>query len=529
MRRLLQLCLPFFTVILLWSSFPPLGLFPLCWIALVPLGLFIIKERSFLRMLLLLYLAGYIYFAISFSWVRFVLPVGSLLMAIYFGLYFPAFGILFRIFIKRKMPFALAVAGGWIILEYLRSFLLTGLPWFYLGHTQYKFLALVQIADLTGVYGVSFLVAGISGSIVECLQGGPDSKGLRKRALIIMAGFILLALLYGVLRPSSLGIKEDIKLALIQGNVPQDLKELLKEKSAMELAYQRNQIYEKHLNLTKNISADSELVVWSEASMPYPALYDQQKADYLDLPGFDGHARILGLAKGLNKRFVVGCELAVLPKGYTTGERPLWYNSALYVGPEGLLGRYDKVHLVPFGEYIPFRESLPFVDDVIRTLSNMDYIPQTARGESFKVFEGDFGIVICFEILFPEIIRKLKEKGAQFVINISNDGWFKDSAELDQILAIATFRAIENRLTIVRATNTGISAFISPTGRIYKVLQKNGKKKEIEGLLEARVRISGSLPFYSRFGDVFIYLIFFVFLIFLIPRKYVLAQVKGSS
>jgi apolipoprotein N-acyltransferase len=221
----------------------------------------------------------------------------------------------------------------------------------------------------------------------------------------------------------------------------------------------------------------------------------------------------------LAKRMLIGTEV------WDHGARRL-YNSALYVDPrEGVIGRYDKVHLVPFGEYIPLREELPFIVDLVQRYSGLSLIDMQP-GKGWEVFEcrGErFGVAICFEGLFPEITRVYKDQGASFLLNISNDGWFKGSAELDQILQICVFRAVEFRIGVVRATNTGISAFISPDGRIDRVLESpNGKRKEIEGVLEGPILLSSSGSLYTEFGDMVLYSLTFVMGCIILMRSFVL-------
>jgi len=181
-----------------------------------------------------------------------------------------------------------------------------------------------------------------------------------------------------------------------------------------------------------------------------------------------------------------------------TGKEDEYTNSALRVEPgKGITGRYDKTHLVPFAEqYWIFKP-------IVQAISGLR-LAQMKAGEELPVWDlggHRYGAQICYEAIFPEISREIARKGATFTVNISNDGWFKSSGELDQVLAMARFRSIENRIQVVRATNTGISAFIEPTGRLQKVLEVDGKVKEVGGVLAGRIKVTKVSSPYRALGD----------------------------
>jgi apolipoprotein N-acyltransferase len=158
---------------------------------------------------------------------------------------------------------------------------------------------------------------------------------------------------------------------------------------------------------------------------------------------------------------------------------------------------------VPFAEFIPLAATFPRLRGWVRELSGLT-IPDMRPGSGFPLWEvagARFGLQICFEGIFPEISREIARKGADFTVNISNDGWFRDSAELDQMLVMARFRAVESRIGFIRATNTGISAFIEPSGRLGAVLEAGGRRKEVKGMLTARVKVTGASSLYRALGD----------------------------
>jgi apolipoprotein N-acyltransferase len=186
------------------------------------------------------------------------------------------------------------------------------------------------------------------------------------------------------------------------------------------------------------------------------------------------------------------------------GAQPEVTNSGLLVEPgKGVLARFDKVHLVPFGEYVLLGRTFPWIRTLVERVSGLHMLDMRP-GAGFPVWEAGgvkYAPQICFEAIFPEISRELAGKGALFTVNISNDGWFRDSAELDQMQVMSRFRAIENRIGFVRATNTGISSFIAPTGREDAVLEVGGKRKEVGGLLVSRVALTDSGSLYRAWGD----------------------------
>jgi len=520
--------LPFLTIPLLYFSFPvtfkllsseTLRQPILVWVSLIPLIIFVIKEKKGWKAVIIAYIVGYIYFALSFSWLWNVAPIGVFLIAIYEACHFGLFASAIRFFVKRGcFPISISVAVPWTALEFIRCYLFSGLPWFYLGHTQYSFLTLVQIADVTGVYGISCLIALVNGFLASVILQ-------RKKICTIkmwQEGFCILAmfgifLLYGVIRLNSMegGSDEFIKIGVVGGNVPQDIKELQKEKTTSENEAIRREIYDRHFNMTQELARGKpDLVIWSESSFPYWLAYNRNlgfiKNIYYELATYPSQM--------LKVRLLTGTELGEVPEGeadWLNFRKWKWYNSAVYIDPvDGIIGRYDKVHLVPFSEYIPLRNTLPFLVNLVSQYIGIAADVDFNVGKGWNLFEikgKKFGVIICFEGIFPDIARTIKSKGADFLVNISNDGWFKDSAELDQILAIVQFRAIETRIPVVRATNTGISAFISHTGRIEKVLSdEKGKVKNIGGILEGKVFCQKRASLYVSIGDVFSYINFVI-------------------
>jgi apolipoprotein N-acyltransferase len=181
-------------------------------------------------------------------------------------------------------------------------------------------------------------------------------------------------------------------------------------------------------------------------------------------------------------------------------------NAALFFSPEGeILGQYLKIHLVPFGEYIPLEGTLQWPDFIVPEGKEYHEIPGKEY-TLFKLKEAKFGVVICWEHVFPELFRTFVTKGADFMLNITNEGWFGDTAAPHQMLAISVFRSVENKRAIARAANTGISCFIDPYGRITGRVRNNQKDTFVDGYLTEEIPLSSQITFYTMHGDILAYL-----------------------
>ena len=278
--KFIHYILPFLTALLLYASFHPLNLPVLAWVALVPLIIFIIRERKGWRAFLVSYLVGYIYFATSFYWLRYTVPVGPFLIPIYLALYFAVFALAVRfVVIGRRLPLVVVVPLVWTLLEFVRSFLLTGLPYFYLAHTQYSFFTLIQIADVTGIYGVSFIVAFANGLIAHAIMLSSEVEMAKVKSnvqlrvgVVALAIMLAVSIVYGFLRLNSLDIKDGPEIAIVQANIPQELKRFAARRGSEEVQMELDEIYQKHLVLTEKVTGKPDLVVWSETMFPYPLI-----------------------------------------------------------------------------------------------------------------------------------------------------------------------------------------------------------------------------------------------------------------
>jgi len=431
------------------------------------------------------YLTGVIFWAGTIYWLAHVTLVGTILLVLYLALYFGVFGL----FVKNyQLPVTsyqlLFLPSIWVLLEYLRSYLLTGFPWALLGYSQYLNLPVIQIADLTGAYGVSFLVMMVNAAIYSVVSRQSSVVSARKKHLFLAVLCLIFTLIYGyykIYRARSTKHLAPIKISVIQGNIPQELKW---EAPAREF------ILKKYLRLSKEALADKpDLIIWPEAALP--VVLEEEPLFFRQVEEFYASHKI------------------PLLLGAVTSSNKLYYNSAIFIAQPGVGPfRYDKLHLVPFGEYIPLKTVFPFLQTIVP-------IGDINRGKDYTVFKlipgGSkeplkFSVLICFEDVFPRVASGFIKEGAQLLVNITNDAWYKKTSAPYQHLQASVFRAVENRVYLVRAANTGISGFIAPSGKIISFVE--GEKNEkifVDGYQSRQVKAAGGkTSFYTRHGDVFI-------------------------
>ncbi|KHE90587.1 MAG: apolipoprotein N-acyltransferase [Candidatus Scalindua brodae] len=459
------------------------------------------------------YLTGLLFFIFNLTWLWSVTGFGWILLALYLALYFYVSGLVIHFLRRRlRLPHLFIAPFAWVTFEYLRSFPYLGFPWFFAGHSQYLHLPLIQISDITGVYGISFLIVVVNAAISDLIEqfmlkrfhgSKMDSTVFSDKnrkvfwATIIIPCFLIsLVLAYGYFDlKANLALPEGPNICVVQGNVPQGVK----VKADKE---EKKKILLKYTDLSlKAAGKNVDIIVWPETMVPGILNIDPKLLD----------REIDRLSKG-SVRTITDATFANLILGGTAidvkNADALYFNTAFYFDRYGeYVDRYDKIYLVPFGEFIPFEKWLSFFSYMV------PYSVSLSKGEERTMFELDirkddryckFGVMICYEDTVAPLVRKFRKDGADFMINITNDAWFHDSSELDQHLAIMVFRAVENRISITRAANSGISSFIAPNGEIYDYLAKGGKYKEIEGILCNKIRFENSAnSWYTNHGDVF--------------------------
>ncbi|MDO8661803.1 MAG: apolipoprotein N-acyltransferase [Candidatus Omnitrophota bacterium] len=496
-QLIIELALALFCGILLAVSFSFSQCWILAWFAFVPLFLALDKQNA-KKAFLLSYLSGLAFWTGTLYWLIHVTLLGQILLIFYLALYLGIFGFLLSfIFHHRPSSLLFFAPSLWVLLEYLRSHLLTGFPWALLGYSQYANLPVIQIADIAGVWLVSFLVMMVNVVIYVIAR-----KRLQKRdcfaSLAMTLIVLLIVLTYGYyklyLKPKTKN-PAPIKIAVIQGNIPQELK---------WDAGSREFVMERYFKLTSEAVKDGpDLIIWPEASLP--VVLEDEPVYY---------ERLLRYTQTMVRPLLFGA---------VTTRNSFYYNSALLLSKEGKLQeRYDKVHLVPFGEFIPLRKVFPFLETIAP-------IGDIAPGKDYTLFniqdEGtvvrhQFGVLICFEDVFPELSRRFVNKGADFLINITNDAWFGRTPEAYQHLAASVFRAVENRVNVVRSANTGVSAFINPQGRILSfVNDAAGNAIFIPGYQTQDISPHIQPTFYGRYGDFLVVGCCMLIILVLIIRK----------
>ncbi|MBI5571076.1 MAG: apolipoprotein N-acyltransferase [Desulfomonile tiedjei] len=474
--------------LLLALSFPPSDLYALAWIAFVPF--FHVIESEPRPKMVGAYGAvfGVIFFLLDLRWVYGTLvthghfPPGPA-VAVYFGLVlflalFPAFfGFLVALVRQSGIKPTTAAPFLWTGLEYLRGVLFTGFPWDLVGYSQAHTLSLMQVVDITGVYGVSFTVVLVAGAVWEVLGFAVTRESVPWRTVGSAAVALLVVLAYGNIRtgdfPPVGQLDRHTTLGVLQGNIAQALKWDPATRDHTFATYEK-------LGHTA-VERGANFLVWPETSAP--VLYGSHDLDW-KRPG--------KISEQLGVPMLVGAPSLKMVDGETQ-----YYNSAFLIDGAMIRYRYDKIHLVPFGEYMPLSWLLPLGPGI--AARDADYSPGATMTVMHSGNCPPFSVLVCYEAIFPDLARQAVQNGARLLINITNDGWFGMSGAPYQHLNMAGVRAIENRVWLVRAANTGISAAFDPAGRLAGQLPLDE-----EGVFTVNVSVPANAgSFYCRFGDIF--------------------------
>ncbi|HUN55381.1 MAG TPA: apolipoprotein N-acyltransferase [Smithella sp.] len=487
---------------LLFLSFPKFGSGWLAWIAFIPLFFALKEAATFTQGLILGFITGVISYTGIIYWIAFVivnygyLPLYTgivlmLLLACYLSTYVALFAGCI-VYFRDDVPLYLTAPVLWICFEYGKSFLFTGFPWENLGYSQYLNTYLLQFADVAGVSGLSFLIVLINATLFEVIN-----KRSRQEFAIAFVVFLILAgiYIYGVCRLDQINKavqkSPGMEVSLIQGNIDQSIK--WDEDYKIETLNKYEQL---SLN---DLPGQGSLIVWPETAAPF---------FFQDVNSF--HDRIINLSRKTKSWLLFG---SVSHSQTKNGND--YFNSAYLLSPDGdVKGRYDKVHLVPYGEYVPLRDVFPFVKKLTDGIGDMG----TGKG-FYPLTMGDkkVGVLICYEGILPFVARMYKNKSADLLVNITNDAWFGTTSAPYQHFSMAVFRSVETRLYLVRAANTGISGIIDPGGRI--VAETNIFQKDA---LKGYVKFVNIPTLYAEYGDILVIvcyvLIAFCFLISLKGR-----------
>ena len=479
--------------ILLALSFPKYGSGLVAWVALVPLlralkddGVGVKKGFRLGFAAGLVFNVGIIhwitYVVVHYGYLPYYLGVGatvllSAYLAVYVGLF--AAGV---VTLKHKgVPPVLSAPLLWTTLEYAKSVLLTGFPWENLGYSQYLNAYLIQSADVTGVAGITFLIVLVNAILADL----PEFKN-RKRQITaeVAAGVVLIAAcnVYGFWRMDRIHMVMDkgeaMDVSLIQGNIEQDVK--------WNPAYQNGTI-DIYRTLSLANPGTRGLIVWPETAAPF---FFQDISDM--------HRAVTGVAQQSGSMLLFGS-----PAYVSKNNDIAISNSAYLLSPAGdILGKYDKVHLVPFGEYVPLRKLLPFMSKLVVGIGDFQIGPGFCPLPAGK---HKIGVLICYEGILAEAGRDYKRGGADLLVNITNDAWFGKTSAPYQHLSMTVFRAVESRLYVVRAANTGITAVIDPVGRIVAQTPIFERCS-----LQEKIKFIDEKTCYGAYGDIFIYLNIFM-------------------
>jgi apolipoprotein N-acyltransferase len=503
-RTLILLIAPVLSGALLVLAFPDYDLAWLAWVGLVPL-LLTIYRRSLAYAFFSSFACGLIFFAGVFNFMLEIpgyMIYHQAILVIFLGLYFGVFGLIVC-FISNRLGGAfgqIAAPFVWVSFEYVRSNLgFMALPWALLAHSQYQYLTIIQVSSLAGAYSVSFLLVLVNSTIAAGIltflllsksPKHPDYVPLPREGTVtlILATIVLagLSFLYGKVELSKPVDGKRIRVSVVQGNIDREKKGNPRKHAKF--------IFQKYANLTKKAALDRPaLIVWPEAATPGFILKNVKLLKQMRI--------LVGQTK---THFLVGSsEYAKFSK--VTLKRGKIGNSALFFSPkEKVIGQYLKIRLLPFGEYVPYKDFIPWPHFIVPKEKKSWEVP----GRKYMLFEVDgarFGVLICWEVVFPELVRKFLNSGANLMINISNEGWF-GGAEPYQMLAINVYRAVENRISLARTTNTGISCFIDRYGRVTGRVRNNDKEIFVEGYLTQETTLLQKRSFYTNYGYLFVYL-----------------------
>ena len=519
------------SAVTLWFSFPPVEWHGAAWFALVPLFLLALDPgpRKF-SIYFATWLGGYAFWLLAVQWVLATDStawLGWLVMALALSMFWVGFVWATRSIVRRlDWPITVVAPVVWVALEYARAYVATGFPWYYLAHSQYRQIYWTQIADFAGSLGLSFLIVLVNAAIVEWLApvfygtpslGTSEATSLWRRvptARWVRLGLVIASLMgtlaYGVFRVGTAGFRDGPRVALLQSGEVQEY-DSPRRKSPQTL-------YEMYITMQERAVAHQprpDLVVWSETAYPFryvtidPLLdrktFDEQAKAYDSDAIADDFILIRDRNTQEFRRVLASHRVPMMIGASVFDFRSSGfsrYNSAVLLKPGFEPEIYHKLHLVPFGEYVPLIDVFPWLTALT---------PYHGTRPSFLDFGKDpawfdlkpyrLAAAICFEDTLPHVVRRFfsevpDDAQPDLIVNLSNDGWFHDTSEHEMHLAVATFRCVENRAPMARSVNTGVSAMIDGNGRIVASLPKTSVD-----VLHVVTPLDDRTSLYSRWGD----------------------------
>lgn len=497
--------------LLLTVAFPGIGWSYVAWAAFAPL-LWALCDLDVKQAFAAGFAAGLVHYFTLLYWLVHTmhtygyLPVYlSILILCLLVVYLAVYPAVFAAMITWIRPGPLAALALfpslWVCLEYVRNFMLTGFPWGQIGYSQYQHLHLIQAADILGIYGISFLIV-LANTVLffgVLYITGSTWKNLLIRgramavAIAVLASALALVLVYGDKRMKTvdhmIAAAQTVDIAVVQGNISQSEK--------WDAAFCHSTI-DTYLRLSGEAASEgADLIIWPETATPFYFLYDRPMTE-----------KVVSGIENIGVDFLIGAPTVTMEN-----QAIRYYNSAYLIASDGDIdGRYDKVHLVPFGEYVPLKRFLPFIGHMVAQVGEFH---AGRKGYTLKWGHIDIGVQICYEVIFPELAAEMVENRAALLVNITNDAWFGRTGAPHQHFSMAVFRAVENRRPLIRAANTGISGFIDPVGRI---LAQTPLFEEAVMTRSVPV-IRGMDTIYTRHGALPVLVCFIAIMIFVVIRS----------
>ncbi len=504
--------------------FAPISLWPFAFVCMVPWLLLTAATTQAPRVYFYSFLLGLASFLINMRWLYAATGIGYATLAMYQAVYFPLVACPVRHAVRRRhWPLAIVFPLIWTGSEMLRAVVITGFPWFFLSHSLYSALTLIQVSDLVGAYGVSFVIAAVNGALADVILarrarttfGRPPTWRAARFSIIFAATLLLATVVYGQVQLRRGTTSEGPKVAILQGDYFISV--------AGPDAEDRDKMRTYFDMLDEAAKEKPDLFLLPET--PWYMFLNAEARDIFPLSRTSFNH--LQRHATRQKAYVVTGSASQEQTPYDLLATERRYNSATVFSPDGSEpGRYDKIHLVYFGEVVPFRfgrlrpiylwlnRMMPFGGAEFgleyslfagREFRTFAMQPKSQTGESYR-----FGTPICYEDVMPYVSREFvsggaSEKRVDFLLNISNDGWYGRGSQQPQHLAICVFRAVENRVGIARAVTTGVSAFIDPSGLIRdRVTGQSGKNWPGEsGFRVANISTDSRYTLYSKYGDWF--------------------------
>ena len=504
-------------------AFPKFDFGLLAWVAFVPL-FYAIEGEGLRRVFGWAWLQGFASYIGSLYWipiplhdfagVRMELAILPMLLLAGIVAIDTAVAVWAGEFIARRsrIPAVLTMPIAWTAVEWIRTYFPIGFPWNLLGYTAYRNLELIQFAEFTGVYGVSALIIFFNAVVYIVIFRRGGSR-LQTASLSALTGLMIVLFAFGTWRIANLKsapAEGSLKVAMIQGNIPQSLKWDPKFLPQSYKVYQDQTTY--------GAKRGADLIVWPEAAAAFLFQPDDRYPAALAEDAAYREA-LLTLARNIGVPILFGAPALAQQDGHIG-----FYNRAYLVSAKGEVeAHYDKMELVPFGEYVPARSILGFfVNRVVQGFGDM--VPGDQQ-TLFTVKGAKLGVLICYESIFPDFTRREVKLGANILVNITNDAWYGESSAPFQVLAMAAMRSVETKIPMVRVANTGISAIIEPSGRITNRTPLFNRVTEVENVSWRTVR-----TMYTLVGDLFAELCFVLTMVgFLIAWRWPSSAVEVTA